>query len=301
MKNLRRIPVPGFAPEDVLFDVKGHIYTGLKESNAIVRIDPGSDAAEVVARPGGKPLGLEWLPDGRLLVCNAELGLQTVDLETGAVAPYPVKGVDIHLCNNAHVLADGTILVSDSSSKFPLEEYPKDLIQNTCSGRLLRIMPDGNAEVLLEGLSFANGVVCLPSENTVLVAATGTCQISRVDLATGQSTLFAEVDGHPDNMSIGSDGRIWVAVPSSKNNTLAQVHALPLILRKLISNLPEFLQPKPQNCCWVHVFNPDGTLHKKFAGDAQIYFLVTGVREQNGHVALGSIEQDAIAVFETDG
>ena len=32
-----------------------------------------------------------------------------------------------------------------------------------------------------------------------------------------------------------------------------------------------------------------------------MYFLVTGVREQNGLVALGSIEQDAIAVFETDG
>lgn len=298
MKNLRRINVPGNAPEDVLFGPDGHIYTGLKDSGVILRIAPASKTVTEIAKVGGKALGLEWLPDGRLLVCNAEHGLQAVDVTSGAVEVLPIAGVHIHLANNAHVLSDGTILVSDSTSAFPLEDYPKDLIQNTSTGRLLRIAPDGTAEVLLDGLCFANGVVCLEDQNAVLVAATGTRDITRVDLGTGAVSLFATADGHPDNLSIGSDGRVWVAVPSYTNPTLAKVHGLPLALRKLVSHLPPALQPKPQKCCRVQVFDPDGTQVALHDGDTDVFHMVTGVRERGGLVAMGSIENDAIALFD---
>lgn len=301
MPNLRRIDVPGHAPEDTLFDDQGHIYTGLKNGNAILRVDLGSAKVTVIAEPGGRPLGLDWLPDGRLLLCNAELGLQAINVKSGKVESLPISGQTLHLCNNAHVLPDGTIYVSDSSSKFELDDYPKDMIQNTSTGRLLKISPDGEATLLLDGLCFANGVAYLADQQAVLVAATGTCEISRVDLKTGKVTKFADVDGHPDNISIGSDGRVWVAVPSIKNDTLATVHKLPLPMRRLISNLPKALQPKPKLCCHVQVFNPDGSLHASYAGDPNIYHLVTGVREKDGVVAMGSIEQESIAIFELDG
>lgn len=298
MKNLRTIQVQGNAPEDTLFDSKGNVFTGLKDGNAIVKIDIASNTTTVIAEPGGSPLGLDWLPDGRLLVCNSELGLQAVTIDSGMVEVLPIRGARLHLCNNAHVLSDGTILVSDSSTKFHLDNYPKDLIQNTSTGRLLKIAPDGDAEVLLDGLCFANGVVYLETENAVLVAATGTCEIQRVNLDTNAVSKFADVDGHPDNMSIGSDGRVWVAVPSVKNETLAKLHKMPLFVRKLASNLPSAFQPKPQLCCRVQVFETDGSLFKQYDGDTETYSLVTGVREMDGRVALGSIEQNSIAIFD---
>ncbi len=266
MKNLRRIDVGGDAPEDPLFDGKGHIYTGLKDSNAVVRITMATGKVERIAQPGGRPLGMEWMPDGRILLCNTELGLQTIDVETGAVEPVPVVGETLHLCNNAHVLADGTILVSDSSSKYSVDAYKKDLAENTSTGRLLKIAPDGTATVLVDGLCFANGVVYLEEQNVALVAATGTCTITKVDLATGAVSRFADTDGHPDNMSIGSDGRIWVAIPSEKNAALASVHKLPLFLRKIVANLPEGIQPKAVKCCRVQVFNTNGTVHTNHIG-----------------------------------
>lgn len=300
MKNLRRIDVGGDAPEDTLFDESGHVYTGLKNSNVVVRIDVKSGSVTQIAEPGGRPLGLEWLPDGQLLLCNSELGLQTININTGKVKALPIKGEKLHLSNNAHVLTDGTIIVSDSSTKFAVDDYAMDLIQNTRTGRLLKVSPDGSVTVLLDGLCFANGVVVVEDQNAVLVAATGTCDIMRVDLQSGMVTKFAEVNGHPDNMSIGSDGRIWVALPSIKNKALSSLHKLPLVMRKLASNLPATLQPKAQLCCRVQVLNHDGTIFTQFDGDTNIYHLVTGVRECNGLVALGSIEQDAIALFETD-
>ncbi len=298
MKNLRRIDVDGDAPEDPLFDGKGHIYTGLKDSNAVVRIEIASGKVTKIAEPGGRPLGMDWLPDGRILLCNTELGLQAIDIKTGAVEPLPLKGDTLHLCNNAHVLADGTIFVSDSSSKFPVDEYKKDLAENTSTGRLIRRDPDGTATVLADGLCFANGVVYLQDHNAVLVAASGTCDITKVDLASGLVSKFADTDGHPDNMSIGSDGRIWVAIPSETNPALATVHKLPFVLRKIVANLPEKLQPKAVKCCRVQVFNTDGTVHALHVGDSDTYHMVTGVRELDGVVALGSIEQNALAVFE---
>ncbi len=298
MKNLRRIDVGGNAPEDVLFDGKGHIYTGLKDSNAIVRITIATGKVDRIAEPGGRPLGMDWMPDGRILLCNTELGLQIIDIETGKVEPVKVRGERLHLCNNAHALPDGTILVSDSSSKYPVDDYKKDLAENTSTGRLLKIAPDGAATVLADGLCFANGVVWLAERNVALVAATGTCTITEVDLASGTVSHFADTDGHPDNMSIGSDGRVWVAIPSETNTALAGVHKLPLFLRRLVANLPERLQPKAVKCCRVQVFDTDGTVHAVHRGDAGIYHMVTGVRELDGLVALGSIEQNAIALFD---
>lgn len=298
MKNLRRFDVGGDAPEDVLFDGKGHIYTGLKDSNAVVRITIESGKIEQIARPGGRPLGMDWMPDGRILLCNTELGLQTIDIKTGKVEAVSVRGEQLNLCNNAHVLADGTIFVSDSSSKYPIDDYKKDLTENTSTGRLLKIAPDGTAAVLVDGLCFANGVVCLEEQNIALVAASGTCDITKVDLSTGVVSKFADTDGHPDNMSIGSDGRIWVAIPSEKSVPLAAVHQLPLFLRKIVANLPEAVQPKAVKCCRVQVFNTDGAVHAMHVGNSDTYHMVTGVRELDGLVALGSIEQHAIAVFE---
>ena len=76
---LRLVPVGGPGPEDVLLDDAGRMLTGLADGR-IQRVDPAGTAASTVARTGGRPLGLEWLPDGRLLVCDAERGLLAVAL-----------------------------------------------------------------------------------------------------------------------------------------------------------------------------------------------------------------------------
>ena len=70
----------------------------------------------------------------------------------------------LRICNNAAVAADGTIYFSDSTQRFDLEYYTADLIEHSGTGRLLRRTPDGEVDVLLDGLHFANGVALAPDQ-----------------------------------------------------------------------------------------------------------------------------------------
>ncbi len=302
MRNLRTIDVGGAAPEDTIFDDDGNIYTGHRGTTpgggSIVKVNPSTEEVTQVAEVGGQPLGLEWLPDGRLLVCNAPLGLQAVDVQTGNHEQIPVEGVTFNLCNNAHVMTDGTIYVSESSTRYPLDIYLKDLIENTATGRLIRVDPDGSSTVLIDGLSFANGVVYVPETDMVLVAETATAKIHAVKPDGSGRTIFAETDGHPDNLSIDADGRIWLAEPSVFNPLLPKLHAAPLLVRKITSSLPAFMQPKPVLCCVVAAYDAAGNLLERYEGDSGVYHTVTGVRQQDGLVAMGSIEHNGIALFD---
>ena len=258
MKNLRRIPVPGTGPEDVLLDQEGSIFTGLKDNGTILRLDSKSGRFKEISKPGGSPLGLEWLPDGRILVCNAAFGLQAIDVSTGQCESLDVKGVEFTVCNNAHVIVDGSIFVSDSSLKYSIDQYSRDIIENSASGRLIKISANSEAHVVLSGLSFANGVAVLPDNSAILVAETAQARIKKVMMDGSGVTTFAETPGLPDNISAGSDGKIWVAIPSLLNETLAKIHAAPLIFRRVVASLPKCLQPKASLCCRVAVYHRDG-------------------------------------------
>jgi len=98
----------------------------------------------VVADTGGRPLGVELLGDGRLLVCDARRGLLAVDPETSAVEVLVdrVAGEPMRFCNNAAVAADGTVYFSDSSRRFGIDHWRADLLEHSGTGRLLPGFPD---------------------------------------------------------------------------------------------------------------------------------------------------------------
>ena len=76
-------------------------------------------------------------------------------------------------CNNGAVASDGTIWFSDSSTKFGIDRWKDDFVQDTTTGRLLRRDPDGTVEVVLDRLRFANGVALSAAEDFVAVAECG--------------------------------------------------------------------------------------------------------------------------------
>lgn len=113
------VGVPGPGAEDVLVATDGTVWTGTADG-AIHALDPEGRSTRLVARTGGRPLGLEWLPDGRLLVCDAECGLLAVSTDDGSVEVLvrEVDGQLLRFTNNAAVGADGTIWFSDSSRHY---------------------------------------------------------------------------------------------------------------------------------------------------------------------------------------
>jgi sugar lactone lactonase YvrE len=299
---MRLVTVPGFGTEDVLVDDAGRVLTGT-EDGRIFRISADGGVVELLAMTGGRPLGLEFAPDGALVVCDASRGLLRVDLrtETVEVLVDRVAGVPLRFCNNAAVAADGTIYFTDSTRDFGVDHWKADLLEHSRTGRLLRRSPDGRVEVLLDGLAFANGVALARDESYVAVAETGAYVVQRLWL-TGpregkQEPLAENLPGFPDNISTGSDGLIWVALASPRDPALDFLLPRHPVLRKVVWRLPERLQPRPKRTVRVQGYDDTGTLVHDLNGSHDDFHMVTGVRERDGVVWVGSLQEAKVAAI----
>jgi len=301
--RLTVITVPAPGAEDVLVGDDGAVWTGT-EDGSIWRIAPDTGGVRRVARTGGRPLGLEWLPDGRLLVCDAHRGLLRVEPDSGAVEELlrEVEGRPMLFCNNAAVAADGGIWFSDSSTRFPIERWKDDFIQGTRTGRLLHRSADGQVRVVLDGLAFANGVAMAADESWVAVAETGARTVVRHwltgDRAGSRDLLVADLPGYPDNISRGSDGLIWVSIASPLDPVVDRLQSAPMVLRRWVTRIPERVQPAPKRTVRVQAYDADGRCVHDLDVDTADYHMVTGVREHAGRVWLGSLHEGAVAVLD---
>ena len=297
------VPVPGHGAEDVVVDSEGRVFTGTDDGSVFVIEEEGARIRRV-GHTGGRPLGLELLHDGRLLVCDAHQGLLALDTVTGSLETLATEagGRRFVFCNNAAVAADGTVYFSDSSAFHPIERWRADLVESTRSGRLLRRDPGGSIDTLLEGLNFANGVALAADESAVFVAETTDRTVVRLHL-TGEKQgqrdfLVEDLPGHPDNIARGSDGLVWVPMASPPAAILPRMHRLPMALRRAATKLPQRLQPQPARTGRVLAFDPGGRLVHDIEHDASDYHVITGVREHQGRVWLGSLEEPAVAWFD---
>ncbi len=305
------IPVRAPGAEDVVVALhgpdEGSVFSGTADG-LIHRISPDGRTVERVADTGGRPLGLEWMPDGRLLVCDAHRGLLTVDPRGGAVEVLTaeVDGVPMVFCNNAAIASDGSVWFSDSSKVHGIEHWKSDLVELTRTGRLLRRSEDGRVEVVLEDLAFANGVALAADESWVAVAETATRTVARHWITgehAGQRDLFLDdLPGFPDNIARGSDGLLWVTIASPRDPMVEKLQAGPMWVRRGVTKLPAFLQPAPKRTIRVQAYDDAGALVHDVSverpEDLARYHVVTGVREHDGRVWMGSLEEPAVAVVD---
>lgn len=304
-RTLTVVPVPGPGAEDVLVGHDGTAYTGTADGS-IFAVSPDGNIIRRIGTTGGRPLGLEWLPEGRILICDAKRGLLTMALADGRVEVLAgeVNGIPMRFCNNAAVLGDGSIWFSDSSIKWGIDDWKSDLIEDTRTGRLLRLAPGSrNPEVVIDGLCFANGVAKSADESFVVVAETGLRRLRRHwvrgERAGQTDTFVSDLPAHPDNIALGSDGLIWVtyASPTDPALTFLQTKAKPW-LKAAVLRAPEAFKPKPKRTVRVAAYAASAALVHDVSCGAGAWHMATGVREQSGRVWLGSLVEPALAWFD---
>ena len=286
------IAVPGHGAEDVVVAADGSVFTGSGDG-VIHRIAPDGRVM-AVADTGGRPLGIELLPGGRLLVCDARRGLLAVDPSSGAIEEL---AGGMRFCNNAAVAADGTIYFSDSSTVHTIDEWRAEMVEVTRTGRLLRRTPDGAVTVLRDGLAFANGVALAGDESFVAVAETAARTIARHWLTGRDDVLVADLPGYPDNIARGSDGLIWVSIASPRDPVVERLQRGPMWIRRRVTRIPRSLQPAPKRTVRVQAYDDDGRLVRDLTGDSARFHMVTGVREHHGRIWMGSLHEPAVAVL----
>jgi sugar lactone lactonase YvrE len=301
LASIELIHVPGSGPEDVAVLHDGDLVVGLDDGR-ICRLSPDGRRTEIVADTTGRPLGIEVRDDGKLYVCDAHRGLLLVDPDAGDVEVLvdQIGGRPLRFTNNAAIHPDGSVLFSDSSLRFGIEHFKADLLEHSCTGRLLR-WRDGEVEVLLEGLAFANGVALTHDGDAVLVAETAGYRVTRYWLAgerAGTSEVLIEnLPGFPDNLSTGPGGTVWIAMPSTRDASLDLLLPRPPALRRAVWALPDRFQPQASRNTFVIGIDADGTVTHNLQGPGDRFHYVTGVREHDGHLYLGSLVEGAVARY----
>ncbi|MCK6548665.1 SMP-30/gluconolactonase/LRE family protein [Myxococcota bacterium] len=308
-------------PETVAFDHRGRIVTGLADGR-IVRIDPSTDRVETIVRTGtsaagcgdehfepvcGRPLGIEVLPDGSLVVADAVRGLLAVSTSsTVRVLTSIAKGVPLKFTDDLAVAKDGRVYFTDASTKWDRVHYREDVVENEPWGRLLRYDPKTReTEVLLEKLYFANGVVLSEAEDFVVVAETSRYRLRRYWISgpkAGTDEVFVDaLPGLPDNLRRASDGGYWVSLGAKRSVLVDLMHprpALKKIVAKLIP-LKTFQETFIPKIGLVAKLDPSGKIERLlWDTTGESIRQISHVVEHDGRLWFGSIAHDRIAVLD---
>lgn len=304
--DVRVVPVPGHAPEDVVVDTAGRLWTGVDDGRILALTSEGADAT-VVADTGGRPLGLTAGADGTLLICDSPRGLLRLTPDSGAVEPLveTVAGRHLRFCSNVVESPDGTLYFTESTSTFGYHHFKGAVLEARGRGALFRRDPDGTVATLADGLYFANGVTLTADGSALVFAETLSRQLSKYWLAgprAGTITPFVQhLPGHPDNMSTGADGRIWVALVSPPNATADWLAPRAPVLRRLLWMLPDRLAPQIAPEIWAVAFEPDdGTVVAGLRTSHPDFGMVTGLVEAGRRLWLAGIGASALASVDLD-
>ena len=179
---METVALPGDGPEDTLIDADGSVLTGLYDGR-ILRVSADGKTISTLADTGGRPLGLEWLPDGKVLVCDANRGLLTLD-QDGRIATLlsEIDGRPMKFCNNADVMRTARSTSPTPSTRFGIDEWMADLLEHSATGSVYRLTPDGEVTRLTTGRAFPNGVALSADRRTLFWAETATYGLFKLDL-----------------------------------------------------------------------------------------------------------------------
>lgn len=292
-------------PEDMEVDDLGNVFASC-ENGKVIHISPEGNV-KAHAATTGRPLGSKLLPDGRLIVADADKGLLQIGTKGEVkVLTTEAEGIPFRFTDDLDVAKDGTVYFSDASDKYGSQEYLYDLMEARPRGRLLKYDPStGKTTVLLKELYFANGVALSKNEDFVLVNETYRYRIRRYWLKgpkAGENDFFIEnLPGFPDNISADGNGTFYLALFTVRNSLMDNVlHPRPA-LKSFIAKLPKFLWPKAQPYGFVLLLDENGTPLRSFQEPTGKHLkAITSVKYKNGFLYLGSLHNDRIGKYKFD-
>lgn len=183
---------------------------------------------KVYRGPGGRPNGLTFDRQGRLIVCedgNRRVTRTETDGKITILADS-YEGKKLNSPNDIIVKSDGSIYFTDPPYGVKPEDRELDF------QGVYRIKPDGKIELLVKDFDKPNGLCFSADESKLYIADSSNRRHIRVFKVAKDGTLsggevFAKLSnkGCPDGMKIGPDGNlyssgpegVWVFDPTGKH------------------------------------------------------------------------------------
>ncbi len=185
---------------------------------AVFSVDEAGQRRHEVDVPG-RPSGLGWLPDGRLLVVsmlNQAVMRREPDgslVEHASLRPWAESRA-----NDMVVSPAGRAYVGNFGYDPDAGGEGADLnaAKVPWHATLVRVDPDGTAGPAAEDLAFPNGTVITPDGRTLIIAETLAEHLSAFDIGPDGSLsnrrVWATVPGrYADGICLDAEGAIWAA------------------------------------------------------------------------------------------
>jgi gluconolactonase len=196
--------------EGPVFDAAGNLYVTDIPFGRIFRID-SKGGWNLVAEYDGEPNGMKFLNQSELLVADYKNGLMVCEIGSGAIRPYLTR-------RNSERFKGINDLVFDSKGNLYFTDQGQTGLHDP-TGRLYRLRPTGQLDLLLANAPSPNGLALAPDENVLYLAVTRGNAVWRVPLLddgsvakVGQFFTSYGPSG-PDGMAVDQQGRVIVANP----------------------------------------------------------------------------------------
>jgi sugar lactone lactonase YvrE len=174
-----------------------------------------SGKSEVIAHIPGTPMGLGFLPDGRLLIVSMRDGLLLRQEHDGRLSTHAsLHHLSGYPWSDMVVDGRGNAYIGNLDFNFPGGDF--------ASGILALVTPDGKARLVADGCAFANGMVVTPDNSTLILAESYGHRLTAFDIeASGlvsNRRVWADLGGdYPDGICLDAENTIWYAdVPAKR-------------------------------------------------------------------------------------
>jgi ribose transport system permease protein len=302
-------------PEDCQIDDAGNVYCGDRRGWIWKFAGIEDKNGSVFARTGGMPLGHVWDRDGSLLVAVGGLGVQRI-LADGSnhtvvnrVKRSKTSLFDdsaVRFADDLDVAPDGSIYLSDFSTRTNASDYMMELIEFRPNGRIVRVDPDGSADIVVNNQIFPNGVCTSFDGQSILIASTGLARVDRLWISgpkQGQlEPVIENMPGYPDNINRASDGNYWLSFVGMRTPMADLLTRYPSVRRRMTRELPpqDWVIPQMNVSCVVK-FNEQGDILKCWwDGTLTQYPMVTSVNEVDGYLYLGGVHNNRVGRLKLD-
>jgi ribose transport system permease protein len=300
-------------PGDVVLDGHGDLITGTAKGDILRFFGPKFEQHEVLARTGGRPLGMQIDRDGSIVICVAGIGLYRVTQNGSATALAVqtkrsfslIDNSRFRMANGVDVASDGKIFFSDSTIRYDVGEWMTDALEGRRSGRVLCYDPSTQTtSTVASRLVFANGVCLAADGQSVLVSETWAARIVRCWIAgpmKGKVELaIPNLPGYPGNIKRSSDGGYWVALLGIRSPAFEIAQRMPGFRRRMIARLgaDNWLFPTTNVGCVIKLGSNGQIVEFLLDGPESVYPQIASAREHNGKLYLSGINNDRIGVID---
>lgn len=313
LTTVEKIDLGGWVgAEDIVFDSMGNLYCGVHKAEndfsdgRILKINPNGKI-ELFYDAGSWVAGLHFDNQNNLIALSHKQGLISIsaEKEVTVLANKDDKNRPFLIPNGLDIDSKQNMYFTNTSSESPYTiKYGRKLIlEMKPNGGLYKYNPATKAvEALVDGTYFGNGVVVSKDETYLLMVETTKYRLVKYWLKgenAGKTEIFMDnLHGFPNGISIREDGTFWLGFTTKRNDALDKIHPKPG-MKKVVYNLPNWLQPKQDKFGMVMHISENGTILNTFFDSTGIVMPEAGsVKEQNGFLYMGGDNLPYIAKYK---